>query len=182
MQPEPSIHIPTVNQAYWTNNIVLPEVYVSYVVVVSHSFHQKVPWCSMAQQECTGCQQAFVSLLSTGLSPADALNAINNATNFCNPSDLLNSLPSFHSRQQYVRFSPCLSGWHWCLLPNFIDLITAMGRAVYTPCSRLADVLCVVVCLLCCVSWFPAPVPRFSRHQCDIHSAGLAVASWRVVL
>jgi protein-tyrosine phosphatase len=63
--------------------------------------HRVAVLCEYGIRRSTAVAVAYLHL-AKGLSPADALNAINNATNFCNPSDLLNSLPSFHSRQQYV--------------------------------------------------------------------------------
>ena len=40
-----------------------------------------------------------------GLSPSEALNTVNKATNFCNPSELLGTIPGFHGRNQYTRYA-----------------------------------------------------------------------------
>lgn len=57
--------------------------------------------CELGISRSTAVAVAYLNL-ARGLSPADALNTINKISNFCNPTELLNSLPGFGGRNQYT--------------------------------------------------------------------------------
>eukprot|EP00668_Euglena_longa_P015958 GGOE01020145.1.p1 GENE.GGOE01020145.1~~GGOE01020145.1.p1 ORF type:complete len:623 (+),score=117.17 GGOE01020145.1:56-1870(+) len=62
--------------------------------------HKTAVLCELGISRSTAVAVAYLHL-TKGFSPSDAINIVNKATNFCNPSDLLNTLPAFYSRNQY---------------------------------------------------------------------------------